>query len=265
MNDHEVARAVALAAGAAILQTQQEIVAKLKGDIDEPSRTALGIAGDRRGQEVSAELLQQLRPSDAVLSEEGFHDSARHGVDRLWIIDPLDGTANYSRGGEEFAIHVALWVRGSDAPSEITAACVFVPHTQELLSMDDVRPEQPGTEAEVQPAIRLLVSRSRKPKELDVLVEGMAKRLSRNIETISMSSVGAKVAAIIRGDADLYVNTGGFHEWDLAAPLGIAHHYGLSVCDRNGATISFNQSETQVPNAVISRPQFVAAVIDSLA
>lgn len=253
MNDHEVARHIARRAG--------DLLAAIRIDSPGLPSRELAALGDRAAHELCLELFREFRPSDVVLSEEGELDPARNDHDRLWIIDPLDGTSHYSSRGADYAVHIALWERDSQSLSNISAASVYVPETGVMLSMDDVViPSIARAEA-----IRILVSRTRPPREIDKIAVELQSETGRSIDVVPMGSVGAKVAEIIAGHADMYINTGGFHEWDLAAPLGVAHHYGLTVCDRDGNHVEFNQPDTIIQNAVITRSQFVPTLIHSLA
>ncbi len=253
MNDHEVARHIARRAG--------DLLVAIRNDSPGLPSRELAALGDRAAHELCLELFREFRPHDEVLSEEGEIDPSRLAQDRLWIIDPLDGTSHYSHRGNDFAVHIALWERASAALGNITAASVYVPMTGTMLSMDDeVIPSIARSEA-----IRILVSRTRPPREIDKISSELTSDTGRPVEVFAMGSVGAKVAHIIGGFADMYINTGGFHEWDIAAPLGVAHHYGLTVSDRDGNHLEFNRADTMIANAVISRPEFVPTLTHCLA
>ena len=197
-----------------------------------------------------------------MLSEEGDLEVARLDAKRVWIIDPLDGTAQYSTGGEDFAVHIALWEASSPNPSQISAASLAVPARKELWSMDEpVQRYQP-----VGAPIRILVSRSRPPRELPAVIEKFEETFPQRgrVEVIPMGSVGAKVGAILADKADVYFNSGGFYEWDLAAPLGIAVHNGLSVSDCSGNPIELNKANLKVKDILICRPELTATIVDAL-
>ena len=253
MNDHEVARHIARRAG--------DLLAAIRIDSPGLQSRELAALGDRAAHELCMELFREFRPDDMVLSEEGIIDPARLKYDRLWIIDPLDGTSHYSSRGDDYAVHIALWERNAPQLSGIVAASVYVPATGVMLSMDD---EVVPSIARAQ-EIRILVSRTRPPREIDRIARELNASTGREVVVAPMGSVGAKVAHIVAGFADMYINTGGFHEWDVAAPLGVAHHYGLAVCDRDGNHLDFNQSDTMIEDAVITRPEFVPTLIHSLA
>ena len=263
MNDHRLAAAIAQQAGNMLADLQSFSAAQPAPD-DETllalRSAALGDEGDAFAQEVLSRLLAAQRPDDVSLSEEAADNRQRLSANRVWIIDPLDGTRQFAMGTPEYAVHVALWERGSSTPGRISAAAVCVPGLGITLATDDdstaATPEHEG--------IRLLVSRSRPPRELDALVASLEADTGKLVTTVPIGSVGAKVAHVIGGSADLYVHTSGFSEWDLAAPLAIACHYGLLAADRGGHPIEFNKPDTAVSSVVLGRPELVALAVDAL-
>jgi 3'(2'), 5'-bisphosphate nucleotidase len=264
VNDHELARHAARVAGD-LLSGLQEFAKTLPVSADPYelalAREVLGRQGDETGQQALATLLQTHRPADVVLSEEAPDDAARLGAQRVWIIDPLDGTTQYATGNPDYAVQVALWERGSAEPGGITAAAVYLPSFQVMLGMDDaveLGPVDRGT-------VRILVSRSRPPDDLPSIVARIQHALGRPVEVFPFGSVGAKVAQIINGAADIYLSTGSFSEWDVAAPLGVAEHYGIAVRTLTGDLLQFNQPNTGVPGAIVARAEYLAPVVEALA
>jgi 3'(2'), 5'-bisphosphate nucleotidase len=206
---------------------------------------------DRQSHEFLVAELARLRPDDAVLSEEGADDPARLSAGRVWIVDPLDGTREYGEPGRtDWAVHVALWERG-----ELTAGAVALPAVDRVLSTVDVlrtddllSPGDPATaiaEDRHEP-VRLLVSRSRPPE----FVQELAERLGA--ELVPMGSAGAKAAAVIDGQADAYVHSGGQYEWDSAAPVAVARAAGLHASRIDGSSLRYNQAHPSVPDILIS-------------
>ena len=273
MNDHELARKLARETGALLVGLREHAKTfNLNSDKSESSLTqeSLGnvlgdVLGDEGDQVAHDYLLEQLllhRPQDVVLSEEGDLDVDRLGASRVWIIDPLDGTAHYSSGGTDFAVHVALWDASSKTPSKICAASVAVPARNELWSMDEpVQRYSPKGEP-----IRILVSRTRPPREIASVANALQEQFPERgeVQIVPMGSVGAKVGAILSGQGDVYFNSGGFYEWDLAAPLGIACHNGLTVTDCDGNEIELNKSNLRVADILICRPELTAAIVSAL-
>ena len=265
MNDHELARKLARETGTLLMGLRNH-AASLSGSEDEThsalAQEVLGSEGDRVAHDYLMEQFTVHRPDDVVLSEEGDLEVARLNAQRVWIIDPLDGTAQYSSGGDDFAVHIALWEAGSSAASQISVASVAVPARNELWSMDEpIQRYQPNGSP-----IRILVSRSRPPREINKVVEKLEQVFPDRgkVEVIPMGSVGAKVGAILADDADVYFNSGGFYEWDLAAPLGIAVHNGLSVSDCSGKQIELNKVELKVKDILICRPELSATIVMAL-
>ncbi len=266
MNDHELARKLARETGSLLLGLRTH-AASISNSTDS-ARSALaeeilGSEGDRVAHDYLLEQFTIHRPDDVVLSEEGDLEVARLSANRVWIVDPLDGTAQYSSGGDDFAVHIALWQADSDLAGKITAASVSVPARNELWSMDEpIQRYQPKGEP-----IRILVSRSRPPKELANVVAALQQQLPERgqVQVIPMGSVGAKVGAILSDQADAYFNSGGFYEWDLAAPLGIAIHNGLDVTDCRGKQIELNQVNLRVKDILISRNELTATIVSALA
>lgn len=265
MNDHELARKLARETGTLLVGLRKHAEA-MRGGEDEThavlAQEVLGSEGDRVAHDYLIEQFSTHRPHDVVLSEEGDLEVARLNAPRVWIIDPLDGTAQYSSGGEDFAVHIALWEAGSSAPCQISVSSVAVPARNELWSMDEPvqRSEQNDS------PIRILVSRSRPPREIAAVIRVLEEAFPERgrVEVIPMGSVGAKVGAILAGQADVYFNSGGFYEWDLAAPLGIAIHNGLSVTDCSGNQIELNKVNLKVKDILICRPELTSTIVTAL-
>src|SRR3984957_15559560 len=219
---------------------------------------ALRKAGDEMSHEFLAAELSQQRPGDAVLSEEGRDDPARLSADRVWIVDPLDGTREFGEAGRtDWAVHVALWERG-----DLTAGAVALPAARRVVSTAELRaavPPGPGSGDRVPGArLRLLVSRSRPPE----FVQRLADQL--DAELVPMGSAGAKAAAVIAGEADAYVHSGGQYEWDSAAPVAVARAAGLHASRIDGSSLRYNQADPAIPDILISlaglAPVLLAAI-----
>jgi 3'(2'), 5'-bisphosphate nucleotidase len=209
----------------------------------------LGRAGDLRSNEFLLAKLAGLRPGDAVLSEESADDPARLTADRVWIIDPLDGTREFTMPGRgDWAVHVALYTAGH----EITAAAVALPALGEVRSTDDVRvnPTASGV---------VVVSDSRPP----AFAQAVADALGADLQP--MGSAGAKAMAVVRGDADAYVHAGGQWEWDSAAPVGVALAAGLHASRIDGSPLRYNQPKPYLPDLVICRPELADEVLAAIA
>jgi 3'(2'), 5'-bisphosphate nucleotidase len=213
---------------------------------------ALGKAGDHDSNEFLLARLAELRPHDAVLSEESVDDPARLSAERVWIIDPLDGTREYTMPGrDDWAVHVALHTRGQG----ITAAAVAMPALGEVRSTADVAPVPP--ERGDRP--RIVVSDSRPPDFADRVATALHGDL------VPMGSAGAKAMAVLRGAADAYVHAGGQWEWDSAAPVGVAVVAGLWASRIDGSPLRYNQPRPYLPDLVICRPELADRIIAAIA
>lgn len=244
-DDHRLARDLARDAGRLLLA--------LRAEGGEPA--ALRKAGDRKSHEFLAARLAELRPEDAVLSEEGRDDLARLRADRVWIVDPLDGTREFGESGRtDWAVHVALWERG-----ELTAGAVALPAQGDtVLSTAEPPPAPPWPPAEPGRPIRVLVSRTRPPAFLEQLAEQIELTL------IPLGSAGAKAAEVIRGDADAYVHSGGQYEWDSAAPVAVAQATGLHASRLDGSKLAYNQADPSLPDILICPAGLAATLLDGL-
>lgn len=236
MTDEDLAAHLAEEAGRLLLEQRHTSV--LAG-------AALGHVADQVANAFILTALAEWRPGDAVLSEESPDDRKRLANRRCWVIDPLDGTREYGEGRPDWAVHVALAVDG--VPK---LGAVAVPALGRLFRSDAV---------ETPPAVRerpvMLVSRTRPPAE----VEALAALLGAELRP--MGSAGAKAMAVVSGDADLYYHAGGQHEWDNCAPAAVALGAGLHASRLDGAPLVYNQADTCIPDLLIARPEYAAAVL----
>jgi 3'(2'), 5'-bisphosphate nucleotidase len=210
----------------------------------------LGEIADRTANETILGALREAHPEDALLSEESPDNERRLDADRVWIIDPLDGTREYVQlERADWAVHVALWERGTG----ITAAAVALPAQNELYATaTGLRPPP------VSRGLRMTVSRSRPP----VFAEELAFRLGADI--VPIGSAGAKAMAVLTGEVDVYVHAGGQYQWDSAAPVGVVLDAGLHASRIDGSPIVYNEADLMVPDLVICRKELAARVLDEL-
>lgn len=240
MNDDALAAHLADNAGRILRDLQNQ------ADAAELGTRALKDRGDRESQAYLAAALAEHRPDDAVLSEEAADVAARLESKRVWIIDPLDGTREFSEGRDDWAVHVALWEDG-----ELTAGAVALPGLGLVLtSADDAHTWAPPGR------LRLAVSRSRATP----LVQTLAAEL--DAELIPMGSAGYKAAAVVRGEVDAYVHTGGQYEWDSAAPVAVAHAAGLFTSRVDGSPLVYNNENPYLPDLVVCNPHIAEQLLD---
>lgn len=241
MNDHDLAAALATGAGELLLAIREELA-----DASTDERKA---AGDARSHDYLMEELAAARPDDAVLSEEGADAAARLSADRVWIVDPLDGTREFSEPERvDWAVHVALWAEGA-----LAAGAVALPAQGVTLATPAVAAPPPP------PAVpRILVSRTRPPAVAVAVCDALGATL------VEMGSAGAKVAAVVQGRAEIYVHAGGQYEWDSAAPVAVAAAAGLHTSRIDGSPLVYNRADPLLPDLVVCRPQYAEAVLAAM-
>ena len=206
---------------------------------------SLGDAGDEAAQEWIARVLAQHRPQDGMLSEEASDDLARLKKDRVWIVDPLDGTKEFATGRQDWAVHIALVENGIPIH-----AAVGLPDLGVTFKSSDVR-------AVTGPlSKKFVVSRNRPPKVADYIAEKMG------YEIVGVGSAGAKAMHVLLGDYDGYIHAGGQYEWDQAAPVGVAQAAGLHCCRLDGSEIRFNNEDTFIPDILICRPELKDDILE---
>jgi 3'(2'), 5'-bisphosphate nucleotidase len=237
-DDHVLAEWLATVAGERLLEVRSE---GLEG-------RELKDAGDRAAHELLMKLIAAHRPGDAVLSEEGRDDKARLTADRGWIVDPLDGTREFSEvPRDDWAVHVALWEHG-----DLVAGAVAQPALGETFSTAAAPVVPPRTSERP----RIAVSRTRPP----AFVEALATEL--DAELVPMGSAGVKVISVVRDISDAYVHAGGQYEWDNAAPVAVARAAGLYCSRVDGSELRYNQDDVSLPDLVVCRPELAEGILD---
>jgi len=241
IDDVEVARRAARAAADVLmtLRAQGELTGR-----------ALGDAGDAAAQRAILAALTADRPDDVVFSEEAVDDPRRLTADRVWIVDPLDGTREYGEPGRhDWAVHVALWSGG-----DLTAAAVALPALDEVLLTSPA----PTPPARGNGAVRVAVSRSRPPAEAAAVAAVL------DAELVPLGSAGYKTVAVARGEVDAYVHSGGQYQWDSAAPVAIARAAGLTTCRLDGSPLVYNDPDPWLPDLVVCRPELADRILDAI-
>jgi 3'(2'), 5'-bisphosphate nucleotidase len=213
-------------------------------------------AGDLASHELLMRLIAEHRPDDAILSEEEHRGTAsrhdRRTADRVWIIDPLDGTREFSEPPrEDWAVHVALWTASGAGAGELTAGAVAQPGLG--LTFDTGTPPVVPPSTAARP--RLVVSRTRPP----AFVEALATEMGGDL--VPMGSAGAKAMSVVRDVSDAYVHAGGQYEWDSAAPVAVARAAGLFTSRVDGSPLVYNQDDVLLPDLVICRPELADEIL----
>jgi 3'(2'), 5'-bisphosphate nucleotidase len=243
-DDHHVASDLATRAGELLVELRSELI-----DAGAEGRE-LKDAGDRASHELLMELLGDVRPDDAVLSEEGKDNSERLTAERVWIIDPLDGTREFGEPPRtDWAVHVALVEAGVP-----TAGAVALPALGVTLSTA----APPARLAVPASGVRIICSRTRPGPSAELLAERLGAEL------IYMGSAGAKAMAVVRGDADIYAHTGGQYEWDSCAPVAVAGAAGLHTSRIDGTPLVYNCEDPYLPDLLICRPELTESIFQIL-
>jgi 3'(2'), 5'-bisphosphate nucleotidase len=242
--DHDLAMTLAVSAGRMLVALRNQLVAEgITG-------AALGDAGDQHSQRLLAAELQRSAPGDAVLSEEAADDLGRLDAQRLWVVDPLDGTREYCEPERtDWAVHVALVSNGQPV-----AAAVHMPATDLVFST--------GTPTVVPPPpsgrTRLIVSRTHPPAATAALADAL------EADILTLGSAGAKTMAVVQGVADIYIHDAGLHEWDSCAPVAVARASGLHASLLDGSDLQYNQRVPRHGDLLVCRPELAEAALEAL-
>ncbi len=244
MTDAELAAHLAEVAGRLLLEVRAAGVFSAK---------ALGKAGDATANQFLVLALREQRPEDGLLSEEE-KDSTEQSAERLaksrvWIVDPLDGTREYGEARADWAVHVGLAIDGV-----ASIGAVALPGLGVIL-----RSDQPGVVPGAPPVLRMVISRTRPARE----ATEVAMRLGAKL--VPMGSAGAKAMAIVRGDADIYLHSGGQYEWDSCAPVAVALAHGLHCSRIDGSALVYNQADVYMPDLLICRHEHAVRVLAEVA
>ncbi|WP_030165466.1 3'(2'),5'-bisphosphate nucleotidase CysQ [Spirillospora albida] len=285
-DDHALAAELAMVAGGLLLGVRAEV-----GFADARN---LKDTGDLRSHEYLMAALRERCPGDAVLSEEGrssvaakrsdgddraptanSSDADRRSAGRVWIIDPLDGTREFSEAGRrDWAVHVALWTRDETGAGRLAAGAVALPAqgltlrtsaTGGALLVRDDPADQPGEVPLHAPApdagkLRIAVSRTRPP----AFVQRLAERLDLEVELVPIGSAGAKISAVLLGEVDAYVHAGGQYEWDSAAPAAVALAAGAHATRIDGSVLAYNREDPRLPDILVCHPVSASTLLTGI-
>lgn len=240
MTDADLAAHLAAVAGKILIQVRESGMFEGK---------SLGKAGDQTANQFLVHALLEQRPDDGLLSEESKDTEERLSKSRVWIVDPVDGTREYGEARTDWAVHVGMAVDG--VPS---LGAVALPGLDMVL-----RSDQPQTVPPAPEKLRMVVSRTRPAKEATEVAEKLGAEL------VPMGSAGAKAMSIIRGEADIYLHSGGQYEWDSCAPAAVALGHGLHCSRIDGSPLVYNQRDTYMPDLLICRKEHAERVLAEVA
>ncbi|MCY4518888.1 MAG: 3'(2'),5'-bisphosphate nucleotidase CysQ [Acidimicrobiaceae bacterium] len=243
-DDHALAASVATETGALLVEVRDRLFSSGAGTWE------VRDTGDVEAHRHIVQRLAEARPDDAILSEEGKDDLARLSADRVWIVDPLDGTREFSEPGRsDWAVHIALVEDGVP-----TAGAVALPAVGQTLCTDP----EPCLPEPHNGQPRLVVSRSRPPAAAVIIAEAL------DAELMTLGSAGAKAMAVVLGMADIYAHSGGQFEWDNCAPVAVARAAGLHASRCDGSELEYNFADPWLPDVLICRPEFAEDALDAL-
>jgi 3'(2'), 5'-bisphosphate nucleotidase len=243
------------ALAAELAQEAGELLLRVREEVGYYDPYELGDAGDAIANKLILARLRERRPQDAVLSEEAVDDLSRVHADRVWIVDPVDGTWEFSkRGHSDWAVHIALWQRTGGPDGTITDAAVALPAVGEVFRTDTVTGPPPRAEG----PIVIATSANRPPPILWWL------RKQLDVELVGIGSAGAKAMAVVRGDVDAYVHAGGQWEWDSAAPAGVVLAAGLHASRIDGSPLIYNRRDPYLPDFLMCRPELAQVLLDAI-
>ncbi|MEO7247418.1 MAG: 3'(2'),5'-bisphosphate nucleotidase CysQ [Novosphingobium sp.] len=240
MSDVELAAHLAEVAGQLLITVRESGMFSPK---------ALGKAGDQTANQFLVHALLEQRPDDGLLSEEEKDSAARLAKSRVWIVDPVDGTREYGEARTDWAVHVGLAVDGQPV-----IGAVGLPGLSKVL-----RTDQPGIVPSAPETLRMVVSRTRPAREATEVAEKLGAEL------VPMGSAGAKAMAIVLGQADIYLHSGGQYEWDSCAPVAVALAHGLHASRIDGSPLIYNQADVYMPDLLICRKEHATRVLAEVA
>lgn len=217
---------------------------------------ALGKAGDATANQFLCHALRHLRPDDGLLSEEEKDNPARLAKSRVWIVDPVDGTREYGEARSDWAVHVALTVDGIARTGAVALPGFNGPGLDGGIVL---RSDQPQALPPMAERPRFVVSRTRPAREAEAVAAALGGEL------VPMGSAGAKAMAVVLGQAEIYLHSGGQYEWDSCAPAAVAAAHGLHCSRIDGSPLVYNQADTYMPDLLICRPEWAEQVLAEVA
>jgi 3'(2'), 5'-bisphosphate nucleotidase len=241
MTDADLAAHLAACAGRLLLEVRASRMFEGK---------SLGVAGDQVANQFLVHALRAARPDDGLLSEESKDTDERLAKSRVWIVDPVDGTREYGEERADWAVHVGMAINGT---AEVGAVALPGLEGGIVLRSDQPRPIPPFDGPP-----RLLVSRTRPAAEAVAVAEKLGGEL------VAMGSAGAKAMAVVLGQAEIYLHSGGQYEWDSCAPVAVARAHGLHTSRIDGGALVYNQGDPYMPDLLICRPEWAERVLEAV-
>ncbi|HEY8461088.1 MAG TPA: 3'(2'),5'-bisphosphate nucleotidase CysQ [Blastocatellia bacterium] len=244
----EVARELARDAGRILLEYYAKDTEVHWKGCDDPVTAA-----DRAANDMLARELSRRFPDDAVLTEELPDDLSRLKKDRVWTVDPMDGTKQFIERVDEFAVMIGLAIEG-----EAKLGVVYNPSADRMYyaapGVGAFVEEKWSTKrlrvAPVSDPSQMVMAMSRSHPSRKVKVIGEKLGVSKYIRH---GSVGLKFGLIAEGRAHLYINTtSATSQWDTCAPEAILREAGGLVTDCNGGALVYNQPEVRNLRGIVA-------------
>ena len=249
LTDAELAARLAHETGVQLVELRERMLSQ------DASPWSMMDAGDALAHRFIVDTLHRVRPDDAVLSEEGADDARRLSADRVWIVDPLDGTSEFGEGDrDDWAVHIALWQRSAGTHGELSDAAVALPSLGMTLNTSPA--PQPPMRQERTPL--MVVSRSRTP----AVAAAVAQELG--FDGVRLGSAGAKTMAVVLGNVDVYLHAGGQYQWDSAAPIAVARAAGLHTSRIDGTPLVYNERDTWLPDLLVCQPHLADDILQAV-
>jgi len=251
MSDAELATRLARETGERLLELRERMLR------EDSAPWYMMDAGDALAHRFIIDTLHRERPDDAILSEEGADDPRRMSADRVWIVDPLDGTSEFGEGDrDDWAVHIALWERqlGRSDTGQLTAAAVGLPGLGLTLATNP----PPAAPPKVDRTPLMVVSRSRTP----AIAAFVARELG--YDGVRLGSAGAKTMAVVLGNVDIYLHAGGQYQWDSAAPIAVARAAGLHTSRIDGSPLVYNERDTWLPDLLVCQPHLADDILQAV-
>ena len=249
----EVATELARTAGAVLLRHYNSpfLVEQKVNALQETEEVT---AADREANELIVDRLRNKFPADGILAEESTDTEHRLEKDRVWLIDPMDGTKNFIRRDGDFAVQIGLAVNG-----ESVLGTVYQPVREVLYRA--VRGGGSWIEEKTEPARRMSVSSRTNPNEM-VLASSRSHRSPRMERVVSTfqfkdevrrGSVGVKIGLITEQQADLYLHLSpSTKQWDTCGPEIILQEAGGRLTDLFGQPLRYNGVRIDNRNGIVA-------------
>ena len=199
------------------------------------------------------ERLSAIDPEAGWLSEESIDDKTRLAAERVWVVDPIDGTRDFLRGRPGWAVSIALVDRGRPVLAVLEASARGECWTA-LAGEGAWRNGEP-----IRCATRTILTGARVP------ADQLPRRDADLVAVAKPNSIALRIAMVAAGEADLVATLRWGHEWDIAAAVLIASEAGATVTDALGAPLAFNTAMAEAFGVLVTPAGIHDAAVARLA